>query len=158
MAYAAAYADGECLINTCTADDYAKMDEANANKIMEKNNEREDQITLAKSRAHKQKLMATSMDNFSKHLAKSKSLLQELQEKKSPVNDVYATIKVHEIVQGLTPEHFKKMDKEKALEFRKKLDLFTQEENQLKEGELFMGMTDQEIMVNKSEWIALGLM
>ena len=50
------------------------------------------------------------------------------------------------------------MDKEKALEFRKKLDLFMREENQLKEGELFMGMTDQEIMVNKSEWIALGLM
>ena len=53
MAYAAAYADGECLINTCTADDYAKMDEANANKIMEQNNEREDQITLEKTRAHK---------------------------------------------------------------------------------------------------------
>ena len=53
MAYAAAYADGECLINTCTADDYAKMDEANANKIMEQNNQREDKITLEKTRAHK---------------------------------------------------------------------------------------------------------
>ena len=125
---------------------------------MERNNEREDKTALAKNRAQKQKMMATSMDNFSRHLAKSKSLLQELQEKKPPTNEVYATIKVNEIVQGLTPEHFKKMDKEKALEFRKKLDLFMREENQLKEGELFMGMTDQEIMVNKSEWIALGLM
>jgi hypothetical protein len=31
MAYAAAYADGECLINTQTADTYAKADEKNAN-------------------------------------------------------------------------------------------------------------------------------
>lgn len=35
MAYAAAYADGQCLINTCTADDFAKIDEAKANKILE---------------------------------------------------------------------------------------------------------------------------
>jgi hypothetical protein len=34
MAYAAAYADGECIINTQTADSYAKMDETNANKEM----------------------------------------------------------------------------------------------------------------------------
>ena len=50
------------------------------------------------------------------------------------------------------------MDKEKALNFRKNLDKFAEDENELKEGQLFMGMTDQEILVNKSEWIALGLM
>ena len=42
---------------------------------MERNNEREDKTALAKNRAQKQKMMATSMDNFSRHLAKSKSLL-----------------------------------------------------------------------------------
>ena len=80
--------------------------------------------------------MATSHDNFTKHLAKSKSLLQELQDKGSKhprqLNEIYATISVPEIVQGLTTDDFKMMDKEKAIEFRKKLDKFTADENQLK--------------------------
>jgi hypothetical protein len=59
--------------------------------------------------------MATSMENFSRHLANSKSLLQELHEKNlqhpSKDNEIYATIKVPEIIQGLTPEDFRKIDK-----------------------------------------------
>lgn len=51
------------------------------------------------------------MDNFTKHLAKSKSLLQELQDKGSKhpkqLNEIYATISVPEIVKGLTAEDFK---------------------------------------------------
>ena len=119
-------------------------------------------MTLAKSRAQKKKMMANSLSNFTKHLAKSKSLLQELQEKgqqhPQQDNEIYATIRVPEILKGLTAEDFRQMDKEKALEFRRKLDRATQDENHLKEGELFMGMTDQEIMDNKTQWIALGLM
>jgi hypothetical protein len=42
------------------------------------------------------------------------------------------------------------MDKDKALNFRKQLDEFTKEEAEYKQEELFMGMTDAEIMVNKS--------
>jgi hypothetical protein len=53
MAYAAAYADGECLINTQTAASYAKTDEKNAKKVMEKNNKKEDEINLAKMRKQK---------------------------------------------------------------------------------------------------------
>jgi hypothetical protein len=50
MAYAAAYADGECLINTQTADSYARTDETNAKRIMEMNNQKEDEMNLAKMR------------------------------------------------------------------------------------------------------------
>jgi hypothetical protein len=53
MSYAAAYADGECLINTQTADSYARTDETNANRIMEMNNQRDDKINLAKMRKQK---------------------------------------------------------------------------------------------------------
>jgi len=42
------------------------------------------------------------------------------------------------------------MDQEKALDFRKKLDLYTSEEANRREEQLFMGMTDQEILVNKN--------
>lgn len=111
MAYAAAYAEGECLINTCTAEDYAKIDEANALRVMERNNRKDDEVAESKSKAQKEKLLATSMDNFTKHLAKSKSLLQELQDKGSKhpkqLNEIYATISVPEIVKGLTAEDFK---------------------------------------------------
>lgn len=44
------------------------------------------------------------------------------------------------------------------MEFRRKLDEFAEEENTRKDEELFMGMTDAEILVNKNDWIALGLM
>jgi hypothetical protein len=90
--------------------------------------------------------MATSMENFSISLGKSKSLLQDLHDKNnqhpSKENEIYATIKVPEILLGLTQEDFRKKDKEKALDFRKKLDDFTSEEGHRKEEELFMGMTD----------------
>jgi hypothetical protein len=70
--------------------------------------------------------MATSMENFTRHLAKSKSLLQELHEKNNQhpclENEIYATIKVPEILKGLTPDDFRKLDKEKAMDFRRKLD------------------------------------
>ena len=69
-------------------------------------------MNLAKKRKQKQKLMDTSMENFSRHLAKSKSLLQELHEKNnqhpSKSNEIYATIKVPEILQGFTQEDFRK--------------------------------------------------
>ena len=52
--------------------------------------------------------MATSHENFTKHLAKSKTLLQELQERHpKQENEIYATISVPEIVKGLTAEDFK---------------------------------------------------
>lgn len=51
MAYAAAYAEGECLINTCTAEDYAKIDEANALRVMERNNRKDDEVAESKSKA-----------------------------------------------------------------------------------------------------------
>lgn len=94
------------------------------------------------------------MENFTRHLAKSKTLLQELHEKNKQhpekENEIYATIKVPEIVKGLTADDFRKMDQEKALDFRKKLDLYTSEEANRREEQLFMGMTDQEILVNKN--------
>ena len=41
------------------------------------------------------------------------------------------------------------MDKEKAMHQKELMDEHNAEEAQLREGELFMGMTDQEILVNK---------
>lgn len=68
MAYNAAYVNGECLINTTTVEDYARIDEANANRITELNNQKEDEENLRKHREMQSKKMATSMENFNKHL------------------------------------------------------------------------------------------
>ena len=60
----------------------------------------------------------------------------------APDNDIYATIKVKEIVDGLTPEDFKRIDKEKAKTFQKQLDETKFEESEYKEKQEFMGMSD----------------
>jgi len=52
-------------------------------------------------------------------------------------------------VQGLTAEDFKRMDREKALKVRDMMDEHNAEEDNQREAQLFMGMTDQEILVNK---------
>ena len=111
MAYAASHAEGQCLINQFTVDDYAKIDEINANKVMERMNQIEDQQNLAKALAKKNKAAAIQMANLISHNEKSKSLLKQYQEKGQPDpkldNKVYATIKVAEITKGLTPDDFR---------------------------------------------------
>ena len=73
-------------------------------------------------------------------------------------NNIYATIRVKEIVEGLTEQDFRAKNKEKAFNFKQQLDQFVEQED-IKRGEdVFMGMTDAEILVNKKEWTALGLM
>lgn len=44
------------------------------------------------------------------------------------------------------------MDKLKSSNFKKELDNFVEQEDNLKKEDLFMGMTDEEILVNKNEW------
>lgn len=61
-------------------------------------------------------------------------------------------------MQGLTEEDFKKMDKDKAEYQKMIMDEHNSEEKYRKENQLFMGMSDEEILVNKGEFIALGLM
>ena len=54
------------------------------------------------------------------------SLTDGLLEKQAnhPVNEdeIYATIKMPEVMSGLTKEDFKRIDREKAVEYRKSLD------------------------------------
>ena len=50
------------------------------------------------------------------------------------------------------------MDKEKAEYQKKIMDEHNSEEKERRENDLFMGMSDEEILVNKNEFIALGLM
>ena len=65
--------------------------------------------------------MAASQDNFTKIQRNGQKSLQESlkqRQDESPVkhgNEIYCTLKVPEIVQGLTPEDFKKMDREKRV-------------------------------------------
>lgn len=61
-------------------------------------------------------------------------------------------------MEGLTEEDFKKMDKSKAEYQKMIMDEHNSEEKERKENMLFMGMSDEEILVNKGEFIALGLM
>jgi len=61
---------------------------------------------------------------------------------------IYATLKIPEIVSGMTPEDFRKKEKEKALQFKNNLDEYVEKEDNIKDNELFMGMTDEEILVN----------
>ena len=60
-------------------------------------------------------------------------------------------------MEGLTPLDIKRIEREKALNFRSELDEVAHQEAQRSDG-LFMGMTDNEILVNKAEFIKLGLM
>ena len=119
LTYSAAYTkSGHCILNLMRGEDYAKKDEARANKALAKKNqeedERKDQLEFERSR----KMMETSMTNFNKMASNSKSLRQEAEEKYAshPANDsaIYATIKIPEIVKGLTPEDIKQMEKDKA--------------------------------------------
>ena len=73
-------------------------------------------------------------------------------------NEIYATIRVKEIVDGFTEADFRKREKDKALNFKQQLDEFVLQEDDLRGENVFMGMTDAEILVNKKEWTALGLM
>lgn len=50
------------------------------------------------------------------------------------------------------------MDKSKAEYQKMIMDEHNSEEKERKENMLFMGMSDEEILVNKGEFIALGLM
>lgn len=50
------------------------------------------------------------------------------------------------------------MEKEKAEYQKMIMDEYNSEEKVRKDNTLFMGMTDEEILVNKGEFIALGLM
>lgn len=63
-----------------------------------------------------------------------------------------------EIVEGLTEEDFRAKNKQKAINFKQELDQFVQQEDNKRGEGVFMGMTDAEILVNKKEWTALGLM
>jgi hypothetical protein len=67
------------------------------------------------------KVLAASQDNFIKIQRNGqKSLHESLKQRQndSPVkhgNEIYATLKIQEIVKGLTPDDFKKMDREKRV-------------------------------------------
>ena len=74
-------------------------------------------------------MMQTSFANLSKIKDKERSLFSIQQDKNADHpekegNEIYATIRVKEIVQGLTQDDFKNMEKQKALDFKKKLDTF----------------------------------
>lgn len=91
--------------------------------------------------------MAVSQDNFNKIQSNGHSLKDSLKmrENDSPVkkgNEIYATLKIPEIVQGLTAEDFKKMDRDKRVKLQKMMNQHNNEEAIRKENELFMGMTD----------------
>ena len=75
-------------------------------------------------------------------------------------SDIYATIAIKEIKEGLTPEDFKNMDKAKARQYKQQLDeLYGGEDVPMKDlPTTFFGMTDDEIIVNKGLFQQVGLL
>ena len=95
-------------------------------------------------------------------LKTQKPLKKDIEEQKEnhpeKQNEIYATLKIPEIVEGLTKDDFKRMEREKALNFREQLDKFVESEQKVREDNTFYGMTDEEIMVNQEVFKQLGLL
>lgn len=75
-------------------------------------------------------------------------------------NEIYATIRLREIAEGLSPEDIRRKSQEKARDYKQQLDeLYGGEEAPLnKVPKTFLGMSDDEIVVNKDMFEELGLL
>lgn len=88
----------------------------------------------------------------------NRSPQQDLKEKyaNSPgKDDIWATIRLPEIVSGMEEKDFIKIRKDKQKEFKKQLD---KEQKKKVKLEMFGGMTDNEILMNKHKFEELGLL
>lgn len=162
LAHSAAYKDGECLLNLLELEDFAQNDERKAKKFQKKHQEQQDAQNSSMIEEQKRKRRQISLENFNKMLKTQKPLKKDIEEQKEnhpeKQNEIYATLKIPEIVEGLTKDDFKRMEREKALNFREQLDKFVESEQKVREDNTFYGMTDEEIMVNQEVFKQLGLL
>ena len=91
--------------------DYAKQDEMKANEIAERINKKNEDQLAGRKQEHHNRLMAASMSNFQRikqdnsHVAQLKSREQVHPGKTA---EVYATLRLREIAEGLSPEDIKR--------------------------------------------------
>jgi hypothetical protein len=89
-----------------------------------------------------------------------KSLLSKLRETEmdNPLkkNPIYATLKFNEIMQDMKAEDFRAIEVQKHRKLKKDLDEHC--EVAASKINTFMGLTDDEIMMNKKEFEEMGLL
>ena len=73
-------------------------------------------------------------------------------------SEIYATVKIPEIVKGLSPEDIKQMEKDKAAYQKMIMDEYNKEQEEVVGADLFMGMSDEEILMNRREFEEIGLL
>ena len=73
----AAFENGQCLLDLKNIDDYGKIDEAKAQKILQELNTKEDLAKKTKQQNHLRKVLAASQDNFMKIQRNGQKSLQE---------------------------------------------------------------------------------
>ena len=166
MSKNAAYNDkGQCLLNITTMLENQQNDETKAKAIQARVNKQieEQEQKLLEERI--QNSYNTQQANIIMHTQKRKSLHQMNQERiqqhydNEKQNEIFATLRLPEILANLTPDKIRAQEKEKSKVFREQLDKETEIQKKAQPCEqLFMGMTDQEILVNQAEFKELGLM
>lgn len=163
-ANAASFKDGKCFLDLMKYTDHAKQDEIKANEIADRINKRHDREVANRKKQKQNKLMNTSLSNYQKVQMADKTQVAQLRSREQAhpgkSNDIYATIRVREIAEGMSPEDKIQLGKMRASEYKKELDeLYGGEEAPVRElPTAFLGMTDDEVIVNKELFKELGLL
>lgn len=132
-------------VDTFQIDDYTQIDELKARKeqrLMEIKRDKEEQLKRKKVESMRKVIAEENYQAMLK--VHSRSPQQDLKEKKanSPgKDDIWATIRLPEIVSGMEEKDFIKIRKDKQKEFKRQLDTEKKKNERL---ELFGGMTDNE--------------
>lgn len=134
-------------------EEFAEEDEAKALERMQQDFKARFEADQAMRNRIAEDTLRTSNQNFFQMRQNTKTLKQKLQEtvENSPSHPCYGTIKLPEFMkQQQTSNNDKMKNMKRQLEEM-------QEMGAAKDKNFFMGMTDDEIMVNKTEFIQMGL-
>ena len=117
----ATFKNGKFLLDSKNIDDLAQEDEMKAHKVTQQRNEEEDLAELKLQESKLAKQLDVSMSNLDQMRTTKMSLQQALQEKMDDSPDkreeIYATLKLQEFIDKMTPELFRQQEREKALAF-----------------------------------------
>ena len=152
----AAYKDGKCILNLASIEQIGKEDEKRANKEMNKLNREQDRRENELKETQLKKIRETTSTNF-QHIKEQKSLFDQLQEQirdhPEKQNEIYATLRLPEILDNLSKEEIRILEKQKADRYKVNLDHALQVNQAEVKGQTFMGMSDAEILNNKETFL-----